>query len=233
MRVIHLSPHPDDESIGCPGTLQKLLKAGHQVTNLAVSLGREEDTEVRKSELIEACRRSGVTLEIMSPPANTRSFQPNPGKAALDLSTRLQPYLRKSDLVISPSRWEIHPGHALVAIAAKRAMEANKQDITWWSWPLWGDIPKPTLLVELSEQDMSELIPPLEAHSSQIERNNYLRLLPARAQLQSIVGPERVFGFGAEGISADYAEVLREERFTSGLWQEGRSRVLSPDRPLG
>ena len=43
MRVLHISPHPDDELMGAPATLMALRDAGHEVTNLALTLGREAD----------------------------------------------------------------------------------------------------------------------------------------------------------------------------------------------
>ena len=43
MRVLQISPHPDDELLGAPATLIALAQAGHEVVNLAVSLGRDQD----------------------------------------------------------------------------------------------------------------------------------------------------------------------------------------------
>ena len=52
MRVLHISPHPDDELVGAPATLMALRDAGHEVTNLALSLGRPEDHDRRRAAII-------------------------------------------------------------------------------------------------------------------------------------------------------------------------------------
>ena len=38
--VLHVSPHPDDELVGAPGTLKTLRDHGWQIVNLAGGLGR-------------------------------------------------------------------------------------------------------------------------------------------------------------------------------------------------
>src|SRR5947208_4057165 len=67
MRVLHLSPHPDDELLGSPAVLIALADAGHEVVNLAVSLGRPADHARREAEVKEACGRAGFRLRICSP----------------------------------------------------------------------------------------------------------------------------------------------------------------------
>src|SRR6516164_7361882 len=68
MRVLHVSPHPDGELLGSPAVLLSLAAAGHQITNLAVSLGRPADRARRERELREACARAGFELIVCSPP---------------------------------------------------------------------------------------------------------------------------------------------------------------------
>jgi len=43
VRALHLAPHPDDEILGAGATLLALEGAGHEVINLAVSLGRRDE----------------------------------------------------------------------------------------------------------------------------------------------------------------------------------------------
>ena len=55
--ILHVAPHPDDESIGAVATLLALRHAKHEVINLACSLGRLEP-ERRRLELETACGRA-------------------------------------------------------------------------------------------------------------------------------------------------------------------------------
>ena len=61
---------------------------------------------------------------------------------------------------------------------------------------------------------LAEIQCALSAHQGELERNDYRRLLAARAQMNAVLGPERVFGFGSAGMSHDYAELLRAYEWT-------------------
>ncbi|MFX3625339.1 MAG: bacillithiol biosynthesis deacetylase BshB2 [Ectobacillus sp.] len=71
--VLVVLPHPDDESFAAGGTISKFTKAGVPVTYACGTLGqmgrnmgknvfatRETMPEIRKAELIEACRIMGI-----------------------------------------------------------------------------------------------------------------------------------------------------------------------------
>ena len=60
LRALHLAPHPDDEILGCGATLRALIAAGHDVVNLAASLGRRSERDERRQELETACERAGI-----------------------------------------------------------------------------------------------------------------------------------------------------------------------------
>lgn len=47
-RVLLLAPHPDDETIGCGGTLRKYVEAGARVRVVVLTDGRRGDPELRR-----------------------------------------------------------------------------------------------------------------------------------------------------------------------------------------
>lgn len=53
-----------------------------------------------------------------------------------------------------------------------------------------------------------------------------------RAEANSILGPERVFGFGSDGIDYQFAEVVRETRVKDEKWIVSPPRFLDPANPL-
>jgi LmbE family N-acetylglucosaminyl deacetylase len=75
-RVLLLAPHPDDETIGCGGTLRKYVEAGARVRVVVLTDGRQGDSELRRlaaddparsrleSEL--ASRRKGEALAALA-----------------------------------------------------------------------------------------------------------------------------------------------------------------------
>jgi LmbE family N-acetylglucosaminyl deacetylase len=208
MLVLHASPHPDDELIGAPATLMALRDAGHEIVNLACSFGRPDDAATRRAELEEACRRAGFELVADVEP--------------LELLRE-----RSFDLVIGPSPHDRHPAHetigrALVAAATERL----------WLWGIWGALPFPTTIVEYDDARLQEIHHALEAHESQVGRNDYRRLVEGRGLASTVLGAELVFGFGSPGLAGPYAELTTEVVCTGSGWRLGAPRVLAVDDPF-
>jgi hypothetical protein len=81
-------------------------------------------------------------------------------------------------------------------------------------WGLWGDLPVPNVLVSFDPARLHEIRRALRAHTGELARNDFDRLLEGRAAANAVLGPERVFGFGSAGRPADYAELLTGVRWT-------------------
>lgn len=200
-RVLALNPHPDDEVLGAGATLLALQAAGWEVVAAAAGLGSDpERQEVREAEAREACRRLGFEFRL--------------GERALEEGGW--------DLVVSPDPGDAHPTHAALGEWVGERVRGP-----WWRWSLWRDLRRPTLLTPFGEEALGRLTHAVAAHASELERGLELaRLLRARAELAAVLGPERVFGFGAAppGAGARYAELLADG---------GAPRVLDPARPFG
>lgn len=195
MKVIHLSPHPDDESIACPAILLALVKEGHQVINLACSLG-SKGQEKRRRELERATEILG--LELIIDPVDLYRDQK-------DLLEMVKKYVKDADLIIAPSPHDAHPAHEIVGRVAVEVLTDNQ---TLWLWGLWADLPFPNLIYPFNKID--QVIEALAAHRGEIARNDYRDLVIGRAQMNKVLGPERVFGFGSKGIEEKYAELITE-----------------------
>ncbi|HEY2637780.1 MAG TPA: PIG-L family deacetylase, partial [Solirubrobacteraceae bacterium] len=143
MRVLHLAPHPDDEAVGAPATLLGLVAAGHDVVNLACSLGRPADQVRREAEAREACARAGFALEIVRPPpATSRGDDLAAAQAALTAAIAAR--LDGVDLVVGPSPHDGHHGHEVVGRAARDAVPGAARPPRLWLWGVWADLPLPT-----------------------------------------------------------------------------------------
>lgn len=240
--VVHLAPHPDDEAMGSPALLLALRDSGWRVVNVACSLGRLHQHRRRADEVAEACRRAGWELEILDPPVaissrdDLGSAQVRLRAAVADLVTRLAP-----DVVVAPSPHDRHPGHEVVGRAVRDAL-ARPGAPRLWMWGLWGELPLPTLFFGFGDVELEAAVGVLGAHAEEVERNDYVALLRARAITARVLGAERVFGFGAPGRPERFAELLTEVGFADGEWWAGRTRELRAedrlepigrDRPLG
>lgn len=232
MRVLHISPHPDDELLGAPAVLMALTQAGHQVVNLAVSLGAAAASSRREHELREASARAGFALRVLMPPLQIRgNDDPQAAQALLTHElVRGGSHNDHFDLLIAPSPHDGHHGHELVGRSAVAAATALR--VPLWIWGLWSDLPVPTILHPFEQPLMDRIADTLTAYTGEIARNDYRRMLAGRAQANAISGPERVFGFGSPGIAARYAEVLCEVVPSSGAMLLGAPRLLDPLAPL-
>jgi LmbE family N-acetylglucosaminyl deacetylase len=207
MLILHAAPHPDDEVLGAPATLMALRDAGHEILNVACSLGDEPE---RADEVVEACRRAGFELVVA----------PETELARLCVE-------RSPGLVIGPSPHDRHPHHERVGRAL---LETGAGRI--WLWGLWGELRFPTTIVEYGEQRIEEILAALEAHESQLRRNDYRRLVTGRASAETVLAAERVFGFGKPGLAGPYAEATTEIVRAGAGWRLGAPRHLDPTAPF-
>jgi LmbE family N-acetylglucosaminyl deacetylase len=227
LTVLHVAPHPDDEAIGAPATLLRMLAAGHRVVNLACSLGRPDQEERRSREVAEACRRAGFELEILDPPLRLSG----------DDQQRLADEVRRRvealgvGLVVAPTPHDGHPGHEVVGRAVRDALAADGAP-RLWLWALWAELPLPTLFVPFGEPELERATHALSAHAGEVGRNDYVELLRCRGVTSRVLGAERVFGFGEPGRDVPYAELLTEVAFAGGEWWAGSPRVPDPTDPL-
>jgi len=231
--VLHVSPHPDDELIGAPGALFALRDAGWRIVNLACSLGRAKQRTRRRGELEEACRRAGFELVVPTDlPGLGVDDDSEHAQAALAelVAGRLREH--PGCVLSGPSPHDGHHGHEVVGRAIRDAAEVASGEARWLIWGLWGELPFPNLLVEFGLERMAEIKRALSAHVGEVARNDYLALVEARARMNAILGPERVYGFGSPGSRAPFAELLTYVGFPGSDWELAPSRGFEPEHGL-
>jgi len=121
-RVLVLAPHPDDETIGCGGSLAIHARAGDPVKVVFLTNGAVGDSSgevpvdqyvnVRQQEARNACACLGVTdLEFW--PCDDRSLAGFRGalRRLIDLLEVFRP-----DIVYAPSPLEFHPDHRAACV---------------------------------------------------------------------------------------------------------------------
>ncbi len=217
-----LSPHPDDELMGCPAHIFALRDAGWRIVNLALSLGsRESRRGARRAELEDACGRAGFELVLeaseLLPNAADRGGVPSP--AAVDQVLALARSVG-AELLVAPSPHDDHPAHewtGRLAVAAMRAGAGRRL----WLWGLWADLGMVSSMCAFGEARLAEIEAALGAHRGELERSDLPVLLRSRAQAAAVLLPERVFGYGSPGpVTASLAEGVCEIAAGAGgeLW---------------
>jgi len=211
--ALHVSPHPDDEVLGCGATLLGLQRAGWRIVNLTCSLGRPADRSRREQELDRALDVLGFEGMVVSPPVALSA-----GDDLVRAETRIRDAIEDvaaavtPALVLAPHPGEAHHGHAVVGRAVAAAAPAR----SWWAWGLWRDLPRPNRYVPYGDEDLARLSTALAHHTGELARNAYADLLPARARARAIIGSERVLGFGSGPAAPQPYADLFEERVRRG-----------------
>lgn len=226
--VIHVAPHPDDEALGCPGSLLHLLDRGWRVVSVLVSLGFPEQWARRQAEFEEASRRARFVPVILDPPLGI-SLTDDLALATDRMASELARLVAENGatLVVSPSPHDVHHGHETVGRGVQRALTALPSPIRWWMWGIWGDLPCPNVFFPFGQAELDRMLHILEAYEGEIARNDYRRLLTGRATTNAVLGSERVFGFGSAAASSlPYAEVLTEVLLMDGRWVASEAHQL-------
>jgi len=130
-RVLVLSPHPDDESIGCGGTLRAHVLDGDQVNVIFLTSGEagghgkppDETATVREAEAQEASRILGLQqIEFWREPDGKL-------RATEQLVDRLRAKLKriKPDIIYVTHEREMLGDHSAAARVLKRALSGSKR----------------------------------------------------------------------------------------------------------
>ena len=234
MRVLHASPHPDDELVGAPATLMALRDAGSDITNLALSLGRPDDHARRRAEVVEACRRARFELVITEPPI-AMSANDDRDTAEARVRAQIEAALDAPDapdLIVGPSPHDVHHAHELVGRAIRDVLAARDDAPAWWMWAIWGDLAFPTTVTTFDDARAAEIAEALSAHEGEMARADHRVHVEALGRITAITAAEKVFGFGAPALAARRAEVITEVARRDGEWVLGPPRALDAGAPL-
>jgi hypothetical protein len=107
--------------------------------------------------------------------------------------------------------------------------------VTWWMWPLWRELPRPTLIVDCADKHLQLSKEMLDQYKGENARNDYREMHEATRLVNAVRGAETVFGFGS-ARDARVAGIRRAELFTEVMahkhrWMIGVPRVLDPRNP--
>ena len=133
MNALIIAPHPDDEVLGCGGTIRRLANEGHRVTVAIVTRGweplfaREQVDQVRR-EALQAAERLGVAdLRFMDLPVTRLKDLPahEINRAFGDLVASAAP-----EWVFLPFPGDRHEDHRQAYLAASVALRPNASTAT-------------------------------------------------------------------------------------------------------
>lgn len=218
------SPHPDDECIIGGLAVRLRREAGMRVVNVAVTQGSRKDRQAaRWEELRAACEYLGFDLVATAPGglekinAAARTAAPAEWRASVDVIAAIIREHRPAAVFFPhDTDWNsTHVGtHHLLMDAL--ALQGPGFSTIVVETEFWGAMATPNLMVELTVQDVTDMITALSFHVGEVQRNPYHLLVPAWMQDNVRRGGELVGGQGGAAPDFTFSTLYRVRRWTKG-----------------
>lgn len=223
-KALFFAPHPDDECISGGIALRLLREAQMNVVNVAVTQGsnRERQAE-RLHELEGACDYLGFGLITTGPNGlekinpKTRQQDSAHWRACVGVVAQIleQHHPR---IIIFPHEqdWNsTHIGTYFLVMDALKQMPADFEPFLVET-EFWGQMTDPNLIVEISANDLADMIAAISFHVGEVKRNPYHLLLPAWMLDNVRRGSELVGGQGGVAPDFTFAALNRIRKWSGG-----------------
>jgi LmbE family N-acetylglucosaminyl deacetylase len=223
-KALFFAPHPDDECIVGGMTVRLMRQARMNLINVAVTLGsKKERQQERLLELQNACKYLGFTLVTTAPNGlekispKTREQDPKYWagcvKVIKDILEQHQP---KVVLCPHDRDWNgTHIGtHYLVMDALKQMPASYECHLV--ETEFWGAMTDPNLMVEISAEDLADMIAATTFHVGEVARNPYHLLLPPWMMDNVRRGAEVAGGQGGAAPDYAFAVLYRLRKWSKG-----------------
>ena len=218
-KVLILSPHADDEILGCGGFISKYSKQNYHINVLVLTNANKGAPEIfTPGEIKKLRNESKVANNFIG---TKRLFFENLPAINLNnypvykITNIIDKYIRdiNPEIVLIPSINDIHDDHKIIFKAAKVAMRPNKisnlrkilsyEVLSETEWNEDGKSFNPNYFVRLKKSDIDNKVKAFLKYKSQVKK------LPHPRSKEAIVNLSRVRGGQA---FVEYAEAFRVEK---------------------
>jgi LmbE family N-acetylglucosaminyl deacetylase len=223
-KVLIFSPHPDDEVIIGGLALRLMREAKWNVINVAVTQGRIKQRQPeRLAELEACCNCIGFGLQTTVPngleriTVNTRDDEPGHWAQAVDVIAKILAQ-HKPRVILFPHDNDWNSSHIGTHYLVMDALKSLPAEFTCYAaeTEFWGAMATPNLIVEISPEELGDLITALTFHAGEVKRNPYHLSLPAWMQDNVRRGGEVAGGQGAAPPDFAFATLYRLRKWENG-----------------
>lgn len=189
MKILIISPHPDDLEISMGGTAAKLVDEGNKIRSIILTDGHrsprtfkcsdEEMVKIRKKEGARAHEILGITDFEYFPLPNAED--------EVRVKAILKKELKKGfDRVYVPHPEDMHPTHQLVAKYVLDLIKEMKIKSEIWAYDGWNFLHNPDEFVDI-EKYIDKKDRAIKAHASQIKDKPYDEAAEKLARVRAIL----------------------------------------------
>jgi LmbE family N-acetylglucosaminyl deacetylase len=203
MNVLVIAPHPDDESIGCGGTICLHVKRGDQVSAVFLTSGelglkhlpKEKAWRLREAEAAKAAKVLGISSLTF-----LRQSDWYLGDQIKRAATALRPIIKSiaPDLIYLPHEGEWHPDHKAAAPIIRAAL--GSANIPLRGYEIWNPITKYHHYENISSV-MTRKIRAVRCHRSQMKEYPYDRAITGLNQYRGIIAAKAKFAEVFQAVS--------------------------------
>ena len=189
-KILVLSPHFDDDVIGCGGTLHKHILSGDEVTVIYFTDGREGDPDNPDKNLVETIRKeearraTGIlgikNLIFLDEPDTQLKANKKLLRTLAEIFDKLRP-----DLVYLPSFVENHIDHLELNRIFFRLVKQLNREFNVCAYEAWTPVP-PNIIVDIG-QVISKKEQALKEYKSQIKQVDYVNTTLALNRYRSVM----------------------------------------------
>lgn len=206
-KIIVISPHPDDEAIGCGGAICYHIQQGHQVEVIFLTSGEKgghgrpenQTIEIREAEAISAGKILGVAnIDFWKQPDGAMKANDECVERLAEKIKLLQP-----EIIYVTHEGEMHPDHKAAAELVRKAvaeMENEKAKPVVWTYEVWTPIQQIDHIVDISAF-VGTKRRAIQAHHSQCSVLKFD---------EAILGLNRYRGEMHSWPGGDYAEIFKK-----------------------
>jgi LmbE family N-acetylglucosaminyl deacetylase len=223
-KALFFAPHPDDECI-CGGMALRLMReAGMRVMNVAVTLGSKKDRQAgRLKELTDACNYLGFGLLTTGPNGlerinpKTREQDPAHWAACVEVIRKLIEEHRPK-VVLCPHDQDWNSSHIGTHFLVLDALGKMPPSFECYlvETEFWGAMTDPNLMLQISGNELADMITATTFHVGEVNRNPYHLSLPAWMMDNVRRGSEVAGGQGGAAPDYDFAVLNRLRRWSNG-----------------
>jgi len=218
-KILILSPHADDEILGCGGFISKYSKLNYKINILILTNANKGAPEVYSSKIVEKIRNEAKQANKLI--GTDKLFFENLPALNLNnypiykISNLINKYILKikPEIILIPSSNDIHDDHKIIFKAAKVATRFNKKSsirkilsYEVLSETEWNENEKsfnPNYFVTLSYSDLKNKVKAFLKYKSQVKK------FPHPRSKEAIINLSKVRG---SNVFVNYAEAFKVEK---------------------
>lgn len=218
-KVLVLAPHPDDETLGCGGSLALHAEAGDPVRVVFLTNGaggdisgkynREAYIRLRREEALSACGCLGIT-DVVFWPYEDRALGID-DRLTVDLIGLIDAF--EPALIYAPSPAEYHPDHRAASWSVEKALRACGADAELFFYEVNQPL-SVSHLVDITPV-LQKKIKALKCYQSQLAERPYDDVAIALNRFRSMTLP----------AGMTHAEAFQKAAFDGGLENEGTTEI--------